>query len=194
MVENYIFSLFSLSAYRFYPSVSRAVIIDALLFSAYFLWILIACKYGDLRRWKEYYPTFLFWGLGDAIYNVLFCDKPLWRYKDPLLNHTLSEFFTVAIVFSSATLLFLQHYPQKLYKQVIYIFAWVALFTGIEFVFYKLGSIAYYNSWTVWWSLVHNTYQFILLRLHYKKPLYAWISAFIILIIMMTIFNIPLIY
>jgi hypothetical protein len=191
MVECYIFLL---SSYKFYLSVSRAVIIDTLLFSFYFLWVFIACKYSDLKRWKEYYPTFLFWGLGDAIYNILFCDKPLWKYMDPLLNHTLSEFFTVAIVFSSATLLFLYHYPQKLYRQVIYIFVWVALFSGIEFIFYKLGSIVYYNSWTIRWSVVHNTYQFILLRLHYKRPFLAWISSFIILISIMIIFNIPLIY
>jgi hypothetical protein len=115
-----------------------------------------------------------------------------WKYKDPLLDHTLAEFFTVAIVFSSVTLLFLDHYPKSFFKQAVYIAMWVAIFTGIGYIFHLLGSIVYYNKWNVGWSAVHNTYQFILLRLHYKKPLFAWIGAFIVLIAIMTIFSIPL--
>jgi hypothetical protein len=108
-----------------------------------------------------------------------------WKYKDPLLDHTLAEFFTV-------TLLFLDHYPKSFLKQAVYISMWVAIFTGIEYIFHLLGSIVYYNKWNVGWSAVHNTYQFILLRLHYKKPLFAWSGAFIALIAIMTIFSIPL--
>lgn len=179
----------SLSAYSLKP-----IIIDILLFSFYFMWVFLAHKYSDWKNWKTYYPTFLFWCLGDAIYNVLFYNNPLWKYKDPLLNHTLSEFFTVAIVFSSVTLLFLQGYPKSFINKVKYLAMWVAIFTGIEYIFYLLGSVIYYHSWNIGWSAVHNTYQFILLRLHYKRPLLAWVFAFLILIIMMSIFRIPLQY
>lgn len=181
-----------LSLSSIYWPKSKLIIIDGLLFCFFILWVFLAYKYSDWKNWRLYYPTFLFWGLGDAIYNFIFFNNPLWKYKDPLLNHTLSEFFTVAIVFSSATLLYLSNYPKKLYKQALYILIWITIFTGIEFIFKVLGSVIYFNSWNIGWSAVHNTYQFILLRLHHKNPLLAWVMAFIILAVMMNIFHIPL--
>jgi hypothetical protein len=88
----------------------------------------------------------------------------------------------------------LSHYPEGLYKKAEYVLMWIVIFTGIEYKFYLLGSVVCYKSWTIGWSGVHNTYQFILLRIHYKNPLFAWVSAFAVLIVMMKLFGIPLEY
>ena len=41
---------------------------------------IISYRFGDWKRWKEFYPTYLFVILGDITYNFLFYEKPLWEY------------------------------------------------------------------------------------------------------------------
>ncbi|ERI89767.1 hypothetical protein HMPREF1982_04381 [Clostridiales bacterium oral taxon 876 str. F0540] len=174
-----------------YNFASKFNIIDTLLIAFFIAWIIIAYKYSDWKNWRTYYPTIIFWGLGDMIYNVIFCDTPLWKYADPWFGHILSDILTMVIIFPCAALLYLTHFPKTVYKKIAYIFFWVFTFTGIEFIFTKLGSIIYFNSWTIIWSAVHNTYQFFLLRLHHHNPLLAWAAAFLILAVIMSIFKIP---
>lgn len=46
---------------------------------------LLACwKWGNWRNWKEYYPTILYFIIGDLSYKVLFYNKTLWEYRDLL--------------------------------------------------------------------------------------------------------------
>ncbi len=88
--------------------------------------------------------------------------------------------------------LFLQYYPKKLVIQIFYILLWVLIYSTIEGVFYLFGGIVYHNGWSFWWSATHNIYQFIFLRVHYKKPILAWIFAFIVLGITMIVFKVSL--
>ena len=165
--------------------VVRIIVVSIFLVSTY-LW-------GDWRNWRKYYPTMCFFGMGDLIYIAVFHDKLLWFFPPAFLVPSIDEVLLIFTVFFPTTLLFLSHYPQGIYKQIIYNSIWVGVYMIIEVIDLKIGIIEYYNGWNIWWSLLHNTVQFPLIALHHRKPLLAWGIALVFLVVMMKIFHVPII-
>ncbi|OGO78643.1 MAG: hypothetical protein A2Y23_10100 [Clostridiales bacterium GWB2_37_7] len=156
-------------------------------------WIILTYKIGDWRNWKLYYPTILFFWCGDLIYNVVFYEKPLWVFENPIFTHHLTDLISIFIVFTCTVLIYIPHYPKTFKKQLLYLGFWVLLYSSIEWIFHVLGGISYRNGWDIGLSVVHNTYQFALLRIHHDRPILAWILALIILSIVMAVFDVDLI-
>jgi hypothetical protein len=157
------------------------------------LWAAAAYKWGDWKNWSKYYPTMLFMGMGDLIYNVVFFNKKLWTFHPGHINPIFSELMVIFTIFSCTVLIFLTHFPKTFFKQFQYITLWALIYIIIEIVLSNMGMQYNENGWTIWWSLLHNFYQFPLLAIHYKRPYLAWFLAITILIIIMRIFGIPLI-
>ena len=157
------------------------------------LWIAAAYKWGDWKNWNKYYPTMLFMGMGDLIYNLVFFNKKLWTFNPGFLNPILSELFVIFTIFSCTVLIFLTHFPKTLIKQILYMTLWVIIYVAIEVFMLKIGMQSNINGWSIWWSTTHNFYQFPLLAIHHKKPYLAWILAIAILFIIMRIFEMPFI-
>jgi hypothetical protein len=153
----------------------------------------VAYRWGDWKNRINYYPTMLFFGMGDLIYNVVFQDKPLWKFASNILSPSINELFVIFTIFFGTTLLYLSNFPKKLYHQVIYTILWISLYMVIEIFTTSIGMQKNYNGWNIWWSLFHNTIQFPLLIIHHKNPILAWIIAFLYLGFTMNIFGIPLI-
>lgn len=145
--------------------------------------------WGDWRRWEKYYPTILFFILGNLVYRILFHNNLLWLYVSPLLNHTLIDILITFTVFPSTLMVFIPNYPRGTSKQVVYIFFWVCLYSAVEYISHILGAFKYDNGWNTLWSILFNISMFSLLYLHYKKPLLAWISAIAELIVCIVIFE-----
>lgn len=150
-----------------------------------------AYKWGDWKNWKRYYPTMVFFGMGDLIYITVFNDKPLWKFPTNFLSAPLDELLLIFSCFFPTTLLFLSNYPKKLYDQIVYNSIWVGIYMFIEIIDFKLGIIEYSNGWNIYWSLLHNTIQFPLIALHHTKPVLAWAIALVFLVVIMNIFNVP---
>lgn len=155
------------------------------------IWVYSAYKWGDWKNFKKYYPTMLFFGMGDLIYNVVFFEKPLWRFETNLITHPLNELFVIFTIFFPGVLLFLSKYPKKVLHQILYLAFWVMLYTGIEVATGMIGMIKNYNGWNIWWSVFHNSIQFPLVILHHRKPLFAWVIALAFLVLIMNVFNVP---
>jgi hypothetical protein len=155
-------------------------------------WPIITYKSGAWRKWKLYYPTILFFCVGNLLGFAVFHHYLLWEFKSNVLSHVTIDFIQMIFIFSCTTILFLQYYPEKLTRQILYTLVWVCIYSIIEYFFHSLGGIVYNRGWSIWWSLVHNIYQFILLRIHYKRPILAWILAFTALGIIMSIFKVQL--
>lgn len=153
--------------------------------------VLAALKWGDLKNWKLYYPTILYFGIGDLAYNFLTCNNPLWVYESPIFHHTFSDLLIIATAFPSFVLLFLPYYPDKFIKQIGYIAIWVFITSTLEYISYSLGYFSYHNGWSVWWSAVHNCIAFPLLHLHYKKPLLVWPISVVLAIGTLLYFDLP---
>ncbi|PIB57799.1 hypothetical protein, partial [Pseudomonas sp. 2822-17] len=45
------------------------------------LFLFAAYKWGDWEKWEKYYPTILFFIIGDLLYNFLFYNYPMWLFN-----------------------------------------------------------------------------------------------------------------
>jgi hypothetical protein len=85
------------------------------------VYIIFAIKFVDWRRWKEFYPTKQYYMICNLLYNFIFYNHTLWKYKAvtvPWLNHTLIDitftFFIVPVVF----MIYLQYFPKQKEKNI----------------------------------------------------------------------------
>jgi hypothetical protein len=160
--------------------------------------ILVLVVYGifayffvDWKNWKLYYSTIQYFIICNLLYNFIFYNHTLWRYRAVTvewLNHTFIEiafsFFIVPVVI----MIYLRYFP-KGKKRFLYVGIWVSYFTVIEYLFYKKGLFVYENNWNPFWSGVFNVILFVVVRIHYKNPLKAFLISAPIIIILLTIFH-----
>jgi hypothetical protein len=158
-----------------------------------FIWFMLAYKFGDWRNLKKYYPTLLFFGMGDCIYNVVFYNKPLWLYVDPIFkSHLVVGLFNLFTVYFCILIIFLFYSPKRFFKKIPYILVWAIFLDIIEYFFFLTNHYAYFNGWNIIWSLIHYLYMLPLLLLHHSNHfILSWTISFIILMIMCNIFKLP---
>lgn len=157
------------------------------------LCVLAAWKWGDRRNLKLYYPTALFVISGNYIFEFISSNKHLWLFESPWLGHSIPNLVIALIVYPSLTIIYLPHFPQRNYKNMIfYISAWVLVITIIEYVSFLLGYFSYHNGWNIWWSLLFNMVWFPMVRIHYEKPIFGVAIALVLGISIMLLFKIPL--
>ncbi|THE10418.1 hypothetical protein E1I69_18875 [Bacillus timonensis] len=165
------------------------------------LFLLAAIKWGDWKRWREYYPTILFFLVGDLLKNLLFHDYWIWTYqetmfaKNILINHTFITLLIMFVSYPATTLIYLGHFPEKNWRKLIWIGLWVSLYVIVEYINLKyLHLIKHHHGWTIHWSFLFNLVMFPMLRLHQKHPLIAWGLSIIWIIFLLIMFPIPLKY
>ncbi|RFB17999.1 hypothetical protein DZB84_03540 [Bacillus sp. HNG] len=170
-----------------------------LIYNALFL--LAAVKWGDWRRWREYYPTILFFLIGDLLKNVFYHDYWIWTYqetifaKDILSNHTFITLLIMFVAYPATTLIYLGHFPEKRWNKVLWIGLWVSIYVIVEYINLKyLHLIKHHHGWTIHWSFLFNLVMFPMLRLHQKQPLIAWGLSIIWIIFLLNMFPIPMKY
>ncbi|ERI94204.1 hypothetical protein HMPREF1982_01216 [Clostridiales bacterium oral taxon 876 str. F0540] len=157
-----------------------------------FIWVAAAYKWGDWRNFQKYYPTMLFFVLGNLTHAVIFYNFPQWFYVSSFLPHNLINIIAAFTIFPSTILLFSPYFPEKLSNKVLYILKWVTLYTLVELFFYSIGLVIYLHKWNIFWSTLHNLYQFPILKLHETKPLLAWSFCAVIFAVIILIFKLPL--
>ncbi|MDL4843061.1 CBO0543 family protein [Aquibacillus rhizosphaerae] len=163
-----------------------------------FAFLLAGLKWGDWRNWRAYYPTILFIILIDILYNFLFYDYPMWSFEETvfgksiLSKHTYISIMNYLIVYPALILLFLGNYPKFKVKQVQWITIWVILFISKEMINLKIGLINHHHTWSISWSVIFDIVMFIVLRLHFKKPLIAWGISILWIILLWELHAVPL--
>jgi hypothetical protein len=156
------------------------------------VYIIFARKFVDWRRWKEYYPTIQFYVICNLLYNFIFYNHTLWKYKAvtvPWLNHTLIEITFTFFIVPVVLMIYLQYFPKKKEKKYIYLAIWVAYFSVIEILFEKKGLFVYENGWNGWWSTLFNIIAFTIIRIHYKNPLVAFLVSAPIITVLLVLFH-----
>lgn len=153
--------------------------------------ISVCYKWGDMKNWKLYYPTILFFIIGDLSYNVITYNNPLWLYYSPLLKHTFSDLLIDITVYPSTVLVFVPNFPKGTYKRGLYISYYVLIYTFFEFVSLRLGYIIHFNGWNIMSSIIFNYVMFIMIILHHKKPLIAWSLVLVAPHILLYLYKIP---
>jgi hypothetical protein len=156
--------------------------------------LILGWKWGDWRNWEKYYPTILFMIVGNFLYNILTYNYPMWLYEEKFLpNHTLIEMVHSFVVFPVVVLIFLPRFPEKNISQKIgYVLRWVIIFVSVEWLMTKFNLFTYHNGWNIGWSILFNIVMFTTLRIHYKKPLLAWVISVFVVIFLMVFFDVPI--
>lgn len=157
------------------------------------IFLLIGWKFGDWRNVRKYYPTILFFIIGDLLYNLLTYNDPMWNYnKDGVFpNHTLSNIWIMITVYPATVITYLFHFPKKKINQIFYILCWVVLYVFWELLnIYVFGLIDHFNGWNMWWSFLFDLIIFVMLTIHHKRPLLAWGLSFIVIIFFLKLFDV----
>ncbi|WP_235846999.1 CBO0543 family protein [Neobacillus soli] len=157
-------------------------------------WTIAAIKYGD-RDWRKYYPSMLFSALGNALYEILCYKFQLWQMEPNGLGFTIIPMLLLILVgMPLSTWVFLSKYPYNsgIYNKGIYVLIFILLFIALEFISVKLGAITYHHGWNLGWSLSFVTVMFMVIRLHYTKPILALIISLPFTLILCMIFEVTL--
>jgi hypothetical protein len=155
------------------------------------IYVFFAKHFVDWKRWKEYYPTVQYFIICNLLYNFIFYQHTLWKYKAVTvswLNHTLIEIAFSFFVVPIALIIYLQYFPKKKSK-FVYVGVWISYFSALEFIFYKKGLFVYENGWNVSWSILFNLITFVMIRVHYLNPLMAILLTIPISIILLFFFH-----
>jgi len=155
------------------------------------VYILFAIYFVDWKNWRSYYPTIQYFIICNLLYNFIFYQHTLWKYRAVTvywLNHTLIDITFTFIIVPTVIMIYLRYYPAGK-KQLAYIAIWAAYFTSIEWLFYKKGLFLYENGWNILWSSIFNIILFIFVSIHYKRPLLALLASGPIVIILLFLFH-----
>lgn len=161
------------------------------------IFIVATYFWGDWRNWRKYLSSIYFLIIVNLMYKVLFYNYLLWRLEPiwPLQNifpkSSLIVILVSFIIYPTTTLLYLGNYPEG-EKQLFYIAFWVILYLIIEAVAISQKAISYHNGWNYVYTMGFDIALFLLLRLHYKKPLLAWLVSFSLFFGAAIYFNLPL--
>lgn len=158
------------------------------MFIINFLTIVLTWKYADWRNWQKYQSTMLLFALGNLLYNFVYHDHFLWRFRPEFLNHHIWEVINTVIVFPLTALLFLSNFPENSKDKLIRILKFILVYISVEFLLLKIGRIEYAFGWNLWCSLAWDCVMFPILAIHYKKPLLAYLMSIILFFTMSWIF------
>lgn len=156
-------------------------------------------KWGDLKYWKKYYPTILFFALWDLVYLYLLSDLyPMWKFSPQGLDANVgltSAHISLSIIlikYPATAIIYLYNFPnKKKLRQLLYVISWVLIYTLNEFIDFKLNLINYYNGWNLYWSTLFNFVMFLILKTHYTRPLLAWVFSLLFVIFLWNVFDVP---
>nr|WP_281292949.1 CBO0543 family protein [Bacillus marasmi] len=150
-------------------------------------------KWGDWRNWRLYYPTILFLIIGDLLYNFLLYKKSMWLFHDLVLpNHTMITLLAMVVTYSATVLIYIGRFPNGWIKRGLWFLLWSGIFLTAEYFNFKFGFITYHNGWSYGWSVIFTAIIFIILPIHHRTPLLAWLLSIIIIVSLLLIFNIKI--
>jgi hypothetical protein len=155
--------------------------------------LLAAWRWADWSRFHSFLATILYMTAMDLLYFFLATDYPLWIVKSDIGMMTKSEvaLLYAFIVFPCTAMLFLSNYPDTIRKQFLHIGKWIIIYISVEWLGFKLGVIYYEHGWTIGWSLLFLIVMFPMLRLHFKRPVLAYIASIFVIIFLLNWFDVP---
>lgn len=147
-------------------------------------------KWADVRRWKEYHNSMLFIAVINLSYLFLCDDYYVWSFEsDALSNDLLTNIIHTFVILPATAFLFLSCYPDN--TNPFYYIKWISLYMILEAILTFMGYLSYDHGWNLWWSLLFYIMMFPILRLHFKKPINAYVVSIVVIMILLWIFKVP---
>ncbi len=161
-----------------------------------FSMVLFAYKKADWKNINKYGLTIFYMITCNLLYNMLCRDYLLWKYKADILphSHVIVELLYTFIILPLVTLLYLSNFPKsgRLLHKVQYFILWVLGSLLMSVIFVKTGRLEMQHGYKVWMDGLFYPVMYGMLRLHYRRPLLAYIFSIGIIIFMLKYFNVPI--
>jgi hypothetical protein len=161
--------------------------IGLLLIAASLIW-------AKWKEWQNYYPTMMYIVASNLLYKYFALSKfHLWEFSSQdffFKSHIGIFLWHIFIINTLFTFIYLSNFPEgQLRKKCFYILKWVALFIAVEVALLKFNQVSYYHGWNLGWTALFDLTMFIMLRLHYKKPIWAIILSIIFTLFYLFVFG-----
>lgn len=159
------------------------------------LWILFAWRLVDWHQWRKYYPTVLFSIVGDLLYEVICYDYQLWALEaNGLPNKTLAILLLSLVGMPASVFIYLSTFPKtgSLIRKALHILLFTLIFAILEWISIRYGAITYHHGWNLYWSISFDVAMFIILRIHYRNPLFAWMLSAGFILLLSSLFQLTL--
>ncbi|WP_175988571.1 CBO0543 family protein [Bacillus sp. Marseille-Q1617] len=155
-------------------------------------------KFGNWKEFHSFYPTLLFFIIGDLLSQFLLFEYSMWKFHaaDPFsqslkLNHTIIALLKMMIQYTVTVAIFIGRLPETLPKRILWVLLWTGIYGTTEGLSFLLGMMTYHHGWHFGWDLVFNIMMLTMLVIHHKKPIYAWIASFPVIVGLWIIFDVP---
>lgn len=157
------------------------------------IWAVLASwRTWSWERFYRYQATFLYIAAVNLLYLFFTVDYHLWEMQSDFgLSATMINMLYTFIVFPCSAILFLSHYPKHFKEQILHILKWIIIYIGVEWIGGLFNFITYDHGWNLGWSFPFLIMMFSLFRLHYKRPLLAYLLTFIFTALIIYYFKIP---
>jgi peptidoglycan/LPS O-acetylase OafA/YrhL len=117
----------------------------------------------------------------------------MWIFHDLILpNHTTITLLAMTISYTVTVLIYLGKFPEGWMKRLFWFLLWVGIYLVAEYFNYKMGFITYHHSWNFGWSVFFTVIIFLILPIHQKKPLLAWLLSIIIILFLLNVFDVKI--
>ncbi|MDP4171106.1 MAG: CBO0543 family protein [Bacillota bacterium] len=154
--------------------------------------LLASFKWGNWNNWREYHASMLFITAGGLLYEYIVKEFTLWNFHtDFLFSHEMTVILYALIAMPVSILIFLSHFPERKFQQLIYIFLWSGVYILIEYILNCFGRIEYKHGWSIWHSFLFDLVMFSVIALHHHSPFRAYLLSIFITIFLIDYFNVP---
>ncbi|WP_188632848.1 CBO0543 family protein [Lentibacillus kapialis] len=154
--------------------------------------VLVAWRSVNWRSLYEYHATILYMVAMNLLYYFFTVDYRLWTLHSHIgLPPAVIDLVYTFVLFPITTLMFLNRYPQQRGKQIVHTGKWVMIYFIFESIGYLFGAIRYHHGWSLIWSGLFLVVMFPMLRLHYKRSLWAYSLSVVIITFLLYWFEVP---
>ena len=157
------------------------------------LTIIASFKWGNWKNWRDYHASMFFIATGGLLYEYIVKERSMWKFHpDFLFGHEMTVIVYALITMPVSILLFFSHFPERLFHRLIYILVWSGMYISVEWILHVFGRISYQNGWQFWYSFLFDLVMFSVIALHQYHPFRAYILSIIIIIFLISYFQIPI--
>ncbi|WP_201715208.1 hypothetical protein [Rossellomorea arthrocnemi] len=162
------------------------------------VYVFLGWRFGNWKEFYSYYPTLLFFIIGDLLSQFLLYDYSMWEFRtitpfgDSIhLNHTLISLSKMVIQYTVTITIFIGRLPSSKLGKLCWIILWTGIYGLTEGISHLLGMMTYHNGWHYGWDILFNLMMFTVLIVHHKNPILGWIISFPIILFLFIFFDVP---
>jgi hypothetical protein len=163
------------------------------------IYVFLGWKFGNWKDFNKYYSTLLYLIIGDLLSQFLLFNHRMWMFHPVgkidewfgMKSHIVIVLIKMVVQYPATIAIFLGRITSSKSQQILSIILWSGIYAINELVGMFSGVLTYHYGWNFWWDCTFNIMMFIMIFIHYKKPILAWILTIPIILGLWWMFDIP---